>query len=93
MRGKACLDCLDKLDDGITPAYAGKSTDYQMTAAAVSGSPLRMRGKGEVYVFEGRLDGITPAYAGKRRTRRPLQSFRKDHPCVCGEKDLFTLHK
>ena len=47
-----------------------------------------MRGKVDQLVFQGGQLGITPAYAGKslrtvRRCRPP-----RDHPRVCGEKEV-----
>ena len=53
------------------------------------GSPPRMRGK--VFVnFYGRPPvGITPAYAGKRASRCSFGMDSRDHPRVCGEKNMF----
>ena len=52
------------------------------------GSPPRMRGKVTHRQREGVFTGITPAYAGKSpwALRRP--GGRRDHPRVCGEKNI-----
>ena len=50
------------------------------------GSPPRMRGKAPVGGSVEVPGGITPAYAGKRPTIPRGESFRSDHPRMCGEK-------
>ena len=52
------------------------------------GSPPRMRGK--VVRRSGRRLrlGITPAYAGKSRSQPRLPCTGKDHPRMCGEKNM-----
>ena len=52
----------------------------------LTGSPLRMRGKGHVCHGLVFAMGITPAYAGKRQWEMWRWSKWRDHPCVCGEK-------
>ena len=32
--------------------------------------------------------GITPAYAGKRTAKNASRSYTRDHPRLCGEKDV-----
>ena len=52
------------------------------------GSPPRMRGKvDDITPFLNRR-GITPAYAGKRSVSTIQQVIHKDHPRVCGEKNI-----
>ena len=54
------------------------------------GSPPRMRGK-DFHVGDGlRFAGITPAYAGKRGGFHRQLSRVKDHPRVCGEKQVAS---
>ena len=47
-----------------------------------------MRGKGHLMMLVERSGGITPAYAGKRAIWKSLSSPRKDHPRLCGEKQI-----
>ena len=52
------------------------------------GSPPRMRGKEALVLHGDALLGITPAYAGKSPSLlRSLYGLR-DHPRICGEKNL-----
>ena len=52
------------------------------------GSPPRMRGKVLPLLHSPHPPGITPACAGKRLRIGVRYAQRKDHPRVCGEKDL-----
>ena len=36
---------------------------------------------------------ITPAYAGKSMPAMKIQRRLTDHPCVCGEKCTFCIHR
>ena len=65
MRGKVPEQGLIRLRDGITPAYAGKSTLQKHLKSVNLGSPPPMRGKGTGGVAMFVNKGITPAYAGK----------------------------
>ena len=51
-------------------------------------SPPRMRGKVIRCEELARVVGITPACAGKRERTVWTTMYRRDHPRVCGEKDL-----
>ena len=51
-----------------------------------SGSPPRMRGKGDAGAGWCYLGRITPAYAGKRHIFGRLFDVLGDHPRICGEK-------
>ena len=55
------------------------------------GSPPRMRGKVFLGAVVGRAGGITPAYAGKSTRLLIQQLSLRDHPRVCGEKDMAHL--
>ena len=48
-----------------------------------------MRGKGTVEKDGEPWFGITPAYAGKSAGDYPRNCTAKDHPRLCGEKDLL----
>ena len=52
------------------------------------GSPPHMRGKEFWDIEKVRFVGITPAYAGKSSQGPVLFSPMKDHPRICGEKQL-----
>ena len=51
-----------------------------------SGSPPRMRGKGNQHVNDELRLRITPACAGKRNSWAVHWTIQRDHPRVCGEK-------
>ena len=86
MRGKADHRRRQKVQPGITPAYAGKSALGARPSLRRRGSPPRMRGKALPRPALAPLGGITPAYAGKSSVRVPLPLALRDHPRVCGEK-------
>ena len=75
----------------ITPAYAGKSTKSVSFPARISGSPPRMRGKGNGTSIPRQCVGITPAYAGKSGCFFSGSLAAWDHPRVCGEKAKTRL--
>ena len=88
---------------GITPACAGRSKklfqprfrggekgdDISMDLAC-KGSPPRVRGEDSDTPQGSIADRITPACAGRSSAMRRKSCFQKDHPRVCGEKELDT---
>ena len=74
---------------GSPPHVRGKAVPGGLAVA--SGSPPHVRGK----VIQGKPQkpncGITPACAGKRGGGRPLEGHKRDHPRMCGEKDLMDV--
>ena len=86
MRGKVPEQGLIRLRDGITPAYAGKSTLQKHLKSVNLGSPPPMRGKVLTVCLAQFFFRITPAYAGKRQLRKHLVDAKRDHPRLCGEK-------
>ena len=48
-----------------------------------------MRGKANANFNHLPASRITPAYAGKRALRFALHWSRRDHPRLCGEKDMY----
>ena len=52
------------------PRVCGEKSPDSSCNISRTGSPPRMRGKGNLYLLDGVLDGITPAYAGKSLSRR-----------------------
>ena len=89
MRGKAVACRVSSSGHGITPAYAGKSLAFSAFSARELGSPPHMRGKVTSAFFVESRTGITPAYAGKSSFFCPSGSTSKDHPRICGEKQLL----
>ena len=51
-----------------------------------------MRGKADTIRDIMTSTWITPAYAGKSCTAGELQRKRKDHPRLCGEKQLLQIN-
>ena len=56
------------------------------------GSPPRMRGKEVSGLLDLFVKGITPAYAGKRTPSTTMRTTCRDHPRVCGEKEMEIHH-
>ena len=70
------------------PRLCGEKSPISADRCVGMGSPPPMRGKGYVKCILGKCGGITPAYAGKSDTLfRALLHFR-DHPRLCGEKNI-----
>ena len=86
MRGKAKEENGYVDNDGITPAYAGKSEIDYGSELSNLGSPPPMRGKADILACVNGYFGITPAYAGKSFKRFFARSMYQDHPRLCGEK-------
>ncbi len=55
------------------------------------GSPPHVRGKVTIWGASDKTTRITPACAGKRESGRDDHTAAKDHPRMCGEKDLWIL--
>ena len=70
------------------PRVCGEKCKPECPDPCISGSPPRMRGKGQCINGAGKLPRITPAYAGKSPTAKQRGILRRDHPRVCGEKPL-----
>ena len=73
------------------PRVCGEKEHQNRLHGPTIGSPPRMRGKEIRVSFSSRWLRITPAYAGKRPARWARLALWKDHPRVCGEKDLSTI--
>ena len=73
------------------PRVCGEKSKTKDTAAYTPGSPPHVRGKA------GRLrglqagEGITPACAGKSTLRRYRIKKQRDHPRMCGEKNIWVV--
>ena len=68
------------------PRVCGEKALAVLTAMTASGSPPRMRGKGDATTVAEMGRWITPAYAGKRNWYSRQTRLCGDHPRVCGEK-------
>ena len=86
MRGKAHKASMTPHRSGITPAYAGKSSEKVESTVIAAGSPPPMRGKGSTLAVVVLVGRITPAYAGKSVSVSCFFSCSRDHPRLCGEK-------
>ena len=73
----------------VSPAYAGKSMMSLVFPLHPRGSPPRMRGKAKYSKLMLIPHRITPAYAGKSNQFAVNGADIKDHPRVCGEKEMF----
>ena len=72
------------------PRVCGEKIQSDIHLHPSRGSPPRMRGK-EPSSYEATTSTrITPAYAGKSSGQPRRQPWRKDHPRVCGEKDMVA---
>ena len=68
----------------------GEKFRYVMQGIVQGKSPPRVRGKViQPQVFR-QPQGITPACAGKRVAAHCSKFMPKDHPRVCGEKQIFA---
>ena len=64
----------------------GEKRSVSAMVGSTSGSPPRVRGKGNLTEYSHEKNRITPACAGKRETKEVLRFLPEDHPRVCGEK-------
>ena len=70
------------------PRVCGEKLTLSGSLQIISGSPPRVRGKERQPIVQRDGVGITPACAGKRTRQNTYFSACKDHPRVCGEKQL-----
>ena len=70
------------------PRLCGEKLSFCEFLTHAAGSPPPMRGKGDGMQYEIWYNRITPAYAGKSVSYEKLPSVNKDHPRLCGEKEL-----
>ena len=71
------------------PRVCGEKVRYAINIENKMGSPPRMRGKACVKPCCLSCVGITPAYAGKRVSGMCWRASGRDHPRVCGEKNIL----
>ena len=70
------------------PCLCGEKSCILSAAGSAAGSPPPMRGKGSMTTPLPPCFRITPAYAGKSAPLRQCQGSSRDHPRLCGEKQL-----
>ena len=75
------------------PRVCGEKTMMAEALQSIGGSPPRMRGKVEPLRNDYDYCRITPAYAGKRQRQRRYPQGGRDHPRVCGEKEIFLRYR
>ena len=75
---------------GDHPRVCGEKTITRERINQLLGSPPHMRGKADLWGKSTEEVGITPAYAGKSGYVRCRRLTEKDHPRVCGEKQLHS---
>ena len=66
----------------------GEKHAVQIAQIFGKGSPPHVRGKAGVALLSGQIVGITPACAGKSGNVSDCSDCFKDHPRMCGEKQL-----
>ena len=86
--GKSRNGETDQKDERDHPRVCGEKGAVAPGRRARAGSPPRVRGKEQQGGRACRRGGITPACAGKSIFLYPLYSGCKDHPRVCGEKQV-----
>ena len=73
------------------PRVCGEKSRSGKQQQAGLGSPPRVRGKEWRQSLTARADRITPACAGKSFSWLLRQNVHRDHPRVCGEKNVLRL--
>ena len=88
MRGKVSFASCSFASFRDHPRLCGEKPKMRVLQMPVTGSPPPMRGKDWEQYNDLILDRITPAYAGKRKAILELRRCGKDHPRLCGEKEM-----
>ena len=73
------------------PRLCGEKLGFRCRFSLIPGSPPPMRGKAALALAMLAKLRITPAYAGKSLHYRLHHCNNKDHPRLCGEKQLSQL--
>ena len=73
------------------PRVCGEKATFAAAAVLRGGSPPRVRGEAYMCISVETRPRITPACAGRRRPQTGPESYRQDHPRVCGEKRMRSL--
>ena len=89
--GKSFTLSAEDMAERDHPRLCGEKYFRRWSAILRKGSPPPMRGKGWNCIVRLLLRRITPAYAGKRGYYKCLEVTYKDHPRLCGEKQIFRM--
>ncbi len=73
------------------PRLCGEKLTCDGVAGVYFGSPPPMRGKGVLFTDTAPSAGITPAYAGKSLVPLLFLAPTRDHPRLCGEKEVVAV--
>ena len=73
------------------PRVCGEKVRSAAGRRLFRGSPPRVRGEAYMCISVETRPRITPACAGRRRPQTGPESYRQDHPRVCGEKRMRSL--
>ena len=88
MRGKEYLPAISLDTCTDHPRLCGEKRVRSVHTFTALGSPPPMRGKGNERTEIFDRDRITPAYAGKSLSCSKRSCSKRDHPRLCGEKQL-----
>ena len=90
MRGKAFRVRKQRFHDGITPAYAGKSTGGGLDGTFYKDHPRLCGEKPPTYCVKICRTGSPPPMRGKVPHPFPAYLLQRDHPRLCGEKIILV---
>mgnify|MGYP004671848489 CR=1 FL=1 len=88
MRGKAPRRAFHADHREDHPRICGEKISSPALKVVRMGSPPHMRGKEKLCKLHRNGTGITPAYAGKSLNVHRNGQLHRDHPRICGEKDI-----
>ena len=94
MRGKVWCAEFRRISEGITPAYAGKSSMIPSPRLKLWDHPRICGEKSRRFWTVKRIDGSPPHMRGKVSSSPGIRTPVRDHPRICGEKALnfiFTV--
>ena len=86
--GKSAAGCTTGGQIRDHPRVCGEKTILPDNVIRGTGSPPRVRGKVSHFLLVHDSIGITPACAGKSLHDILVDNLKRDHPRVCGEKQL-----
>ena len=85
MRGKLCAGNRTGQKDGITPAYAGKTSFFILHDALAQDHPRVCGENSGFFTLHRCALGSPPRMRGKRTSSTTTATVQEDHPRVCGE--------
>ena len=90
--GKRSVIIAERISFRDHPRLCGEKPPVQIWDTETRGSPPPMRGKVAGIVFSENYFRITPAYAGKSHPCKFGIRKQEDHPRLCGEKRVRSVH-